>query len=73
MGKKAYGDDSECMIMQWIIEKTRFRGSEEPSIPDLLFMKRPDLIGIIKFQCSVGKNDHVLIKINILKRIRKER
>ena len=46
-------------------EHTRCRGAEEPSILDLVFNRRPELQPMIKYQNPMGKNDYVVLGIEI--------
>jgi len=66
-GEESWGGTMLNLVMnnimtQWIEEKTRFRGSEEPSRLDLLLTKEADIIGKINYRCPLGKSDHILIE-----------
>ena len=49
-------------MMQHIQKPTRGRGSDKPSLIDLLFSTNEDNIENISFSASLGKSDHAIIK-----------
>lgn len=51
------------MIMQWVIEDSRYRGEGEPSRLDLMFTKGIDLAKDIEYQCPIRKNNHVMLEM----------
>ena len=51
------------MMMQWVTEKTRYRGEDEPSRLDLVFTKGTDLAKEIIYKCPIGKSSHVILEI----------
>lgn len=52
-------------MTQWVIEKTRYRGEDEPSRLDLVLAKEIDVIGNILYKSPLGRSDHVLIEMVI--------
>ena len=55
----------ENTMDQWVDEFTRYRGTEEPSVLDLVFTKRPELRPPIKYLSQMGKSDHIVIEVGI--------
>ena len=53
------------LMTQWVTEKTRYRGDDEPSRLDLVFSKEVDVIKDISYISPLGKSDHVLIEMEI--------
>ena len=69
-GKDSWGNTLLNLVMsnmmtQWIGENTRFKGDEEASRLDLLFTKELDIIDEVKYQCPLGKSDHLLIEFEL--------
>lgn len=54
------------LMTQWVTEKTRYRGEDEPSRLDLVFTKEVDVIGDILYRSPLGRSDHVLIEMVII-------
>ena len=52
----------ENSMTQWVKEKTRYRGEDEPSRLDLIITKEAELIENMKYGCPIGKSDHVMIE-----------
>ena len=52
----------ETSMTQWVEEKTRYRGEDEPSQLDLIFTKEAELIENVKCGCPIGMSDHVMIE-----------
>ena len=48
---------------QHILTPTRGRGSDEPSILDLLFTSRNESVESVDFHAPLGKSDHSVIKV----------
>ena len=55
----------ENTMDQWVDKFIRYRGTEEPSVLDLVFTKRPELCPPIKYLSQMGKSDHIVIKVRI--------
>ena len=51
--------------IQWITDYTRYREEDKPSRLDLLFTKRINLEKDINYECPFGRNDHVVLEIDI--------
>ena len=52
----------ENSMTQWVEEKSRCRGEDEPLQLDLVFTKEAELIETVKYGCPIGKSDHVMIE-----------
>ena len=52
-------------LEQWVEEPTRYRGQEVPLLLDLVFPKKPEPRTNIKYLSPMGRNDHVVLKINL--------
>ena len=48
-------------LHQHINENTRFRGTDRPSKPDLVFTRQPEDITDIKYSTPLGNSDHIVI------------
>ena len=52
----------DSFLTQHILTPTRGRGSDEPSILDLLFTSRNESVESVDFHAPLGKSDHSVIK-----------
>ena len=50
---------------QWVDEFTRYRGTEEPSMLDLVLTKRPEQRPTINYLSPMGKSDRVVIEVEL--------
>ena len=53
------------MLIQWVDCDTRFREDDVPSRLDLVFTSDKEAIKEIKYECPLGKSDHILMEINL--------
>ena len=53
----------DSFLTQHILTPTRARGSDEPSILDLLFTSRNEIVESVDFHAPLGKSDHSVLKV----------
>lgn len=51
----------ENTMVQRVDEYTRYRGTEEPALLDLIFTRRPEGRPEIEYLSPMGKSNHVVI------------
>ena len=56
----------DCYMEQLLLEPTRFREGQNPSLLDLLIVNNPDIVSGIWYEDPLGKCDHVVVcfKVN---------
>ena len=59
-------------MIQWVTDYTRYR-EDELSRLDLLFTKRINLKKDITYECTIGKNDYVVLEIEIRRDMEEEK
>ena len=55
----------ENLMTQWVDCDTRFSGGDTPSRLDLLFTSDGEAVEEIKYECPLGKSDHILMGIRL--------
>ena len=56
----------ENTMDQWVKEYIRYRGTEEPSMVDLLFTKKLEQQPAIKYLSpTMGKSDHIVMEVEL--------
>ena len=55
----------ENMLIQWIDCDTRFRTGDVPARLDLIFTSDKEAIEEIKYECPLGKSDHIMMEMNL--------
>ena len=62
--KRFYDAVQNSFLYQHVDEATRFRGSDEPSLLDLILTKNHLEIEYIDYQASIGMSDHNVLVFN---------
>ena len=57
---------NDCFLTQHVSECTRQRGSDEPSLLDLILSNEPGMIGPITHLSPIGKSDHHVLIFDII-------
>ena len=56
----------DCLFFQHVVENTRQRGSDAPSLLDLIITNEEGLIDKLEFLSPLGKSDHSVIGFDII-------
>ena len=54
----------DCFLFQHVLEPTRFRSGNAPSILDLIFTNEEYMISDLSFLPGLGKSDHMVLNFN---------
>ena len=65
-GAKLMDLTTRYMVTQQVEETTRIRGGDEPSRLDLIFTMDPNEDDNIRYNCPLGKGDHVVIDFEMI-------
>ena len=66
MEKKFLDCIQDTYLTQHIDEPTRWRGTDNPSLIDLVFTNEENMVNDIDYQAPLGKSDHAVICFNLL-------
>jgi len=56
----------DIFLFQQVNQQTRFRQNESPSLLDLIFTNKPDMINTLSYLPPLGNSDHICIKFNLV-------
>lgn len=54
----------ELCLIQSVIQPTRVRQNQQPSVLDYVFMEEDNLVDELKYSAPLGKSDHVILEWN---------